>query len=209
MLINAQNVKEADTVKVPNHLTAPQLTSFKRTCQMNFGAATGGFNDRGQQYIKDAETLTFEQLSDPTPFPNLDAKFGMALKANIRGDMNRRIDLMIDEMGKRNPPQFLRGRQIYKIILDDLEPEAASLVADALTQLRVLQCPQINYLQSFLTSMDCIVDTCPGEISDYILEEALRPVMLRFKEEFQLDMHEYSRSTRTEKRNYQFLRKRA
>ena len=41
-----------------------------------------------------------------------------------------------------------------------------------------------------------------------MLEEQLRKVMEKFNE-FQLDLHEYSRSTRDSNRNYAFLRKRA
>ena len=122
----------------------------------------------------------------------------------IKGDMQRQIDRMIDRRVKEGKPP-LRGRQLAKIVYDKIEPEAASLVAQATENLDALVISKASEVEHFITSLDAIVDSCPDDLPDTLLEAKVLK-QLKKLDEFSWDLRDYERSSVDKNRNYQYLR---
>ena len=101
----------------------------------------------------------------------------------------------------------LRGRQIAKSIFQRNEPEAATVIADATRTVQGLSARSCEHVESYLSSLDAIIETCPESLPEALLEANLVAQMEK-SSEFNLDVVEYERGSLEGRHNYVFLRRR-
>jgi len=204
----ASRGKEAEYITIQGDIpTAPQFKTWKRILIQQVSAAAGPYFDRAHEWMEAIEKHSFEELSNPYPFASLDGKLAAALLRLFKGPLGRKLDLKTEELTKKGG--ILRGRQMAKMIYEELEPEVETLGVQAQRNASAIQCPHIDQFESYLISLDNIVNISSSDFTDTVLEHLLLPQMEKFSSAFNLDLAEYERSSRAVSKNYRFLRQRA
>ena len=85
--------------------------------------------------------------------------------------MGRKLDLKYEEVRKSG--RILRGRQMARMIYDEITPEAESLGVQAQQNANALQCQHIEHFEAYLATLDSIVNVSAEDFSDIVLELSL------------------------------------
>ena len=164
--------KEADSIHVGTQFpTAPQFKSWKRQLVQRVAAAAGPHGDRACQWMDMVDHLTIEELANPYPFHSLDNKLSAELFPLFKGPMGRKLDLKYEEVRKSGG--ILRGRQRARMIYDENTPEGESLGVQAQQNANALQCQHIEHFETYLATLDSIVNVSVEDFSDTVLENLL------------------------------------
>ena len=137
MAIQASRMKESDFIIIPKeHPNCCNLRAWWRTTVTNTSTATGGLHDSCYIWMYAVETLTFEQLGDPTPFQSIDSKLGTGLQPHFQGKFQRWLDNTTEELRKQG--KISRGRQMAWKLYTENKPEVETMGVQAQNNAHVL-----------------------------------------------------------------------
>ena len=203
-------IKEADKVLVPSWPEANKTLDWKSIVRTNLLAASGRPIEAAV-YYGEIRTKTFEELEDPGKLRTLDIKFGAALLHILTGDLRTQVQVLNVEYEKSTPPRVLAGRQIYKLILEELKTEEGEEELHDFEDLQAVKMHK-NNLRRFLRDWDmCILGLREkGEIGAAVYR-SLFWTQVEHHPELQVQFNAYRQVTKGDPdfdriRSYQYLR---
>ena len=163
--------KEADSISFSNIPKADATGHWKMTVRRKVAAASGCPN-RAFAWLSMAEEATcIEDLEDDEEFDTLSVKIAAGLYENLRGDFKRQVETKEEELCKKH--KMLNGRQLYYMILKDLERPTTEMELQTWEDLLNAELLNDN-LRKFQTDWDRALMRVPEKPTDSFLENLYR-----------------------------------
>ena len=163
--------KEADSISFSNIPKADATGHWKMTVRRKVAAASG-CPSRAFEWLSMVEEATcIEDLEDDEEFDTLSVKIAAGLYENLRGDFKRQVATKEEELSKKH--KMLNGRQLYYMILKDLERPTTEMELQTWEDLLTAELLNDN-LRDFQTRWDRALMRVPEKPTDSFLENLYR-----------------------------------